>query len=225
MSTSSSAIEERRLGDMQFLKATFRREKNPLGSLDMRSIPDAESSSVTVWIFIVRIVRQWGALATGGVIVGAVWFGNGVLGWHIPWFVDLALAVGFLGVAAFRVWLEGHLKVCEMERRPLRPIEIRNRLDQFVTTGRRLLDAWMRGKGVGPTAETQLFEGSITEFVERHFTVKQNDAFRGHITRLGVIFEVALALPKETNPEAHAAAQLLAKRIEALEQLRPQIVD
>jgi hypothetical protein len=191
----------------------------------MRSMRDAESRSGKVRIFIVRIVRQWGALVTGGVIIGAVWFGNGVLGWQIPWAVNLALAVGFFGVAAFRVWLEEHLKVCELERRPLRPIEVRNRLDQFVTTARQLLDAWMRGKGNGPTAETQLFEEAVTDFVERHFTVKQNDAFRGHIPRLGVIFEVALALPKETNPAAHAAAQLLAKRIEALEQLRPQIID
>src|SRR5436190_13293253 len=121
----------------------------------------SESTSALVRIFIGRLLHHWAALATGGGIMAAVWAANSLAGWQIPWGVNLVLAISFFGIAAFQTWREEHLKLNALESEPLRPIQIRKRLDDFVERGRELLGEWKSGRGLPPQTQTELWDSSL----------------------------------------------------------------
>lgn len=157
--------------------------------------------------------------------MAAVWAANSLAGWQIPWGVNLVLAIIFFGIAAFQTWREEHLKLKALEREPLRPIQIRKRLDDFVERGRELLAEWKSGRGLPPQTETELWDSSLGEFVERYFTVRQSDTFKGHMLTTETALEVLFEFGDNRGEEGHKAAQLIAKRVEALKKLRPEIRD
>jgi hypothetical protein len=184
-----------------------------------------ESTSALAWTFTVRVIRHWGALVTGGAIIAGVWFGNSVFGWQIPPWVNLVIAVGFFTAAAFQVWRDEYLRANDLEREPLRPIEVRRRLDDLVEQGRKLLAEWKSGGDEPPLTQTDLWDKSLVEFVDEYFNVRQNDIFRGHMLSTEAALEVVFECGETWGAEGHQAIQLIAKRMEALQKLRPEIGD
>jgi hypothetical protein len=180
-------------------------------------MPESESTFALARTFIGRLVHHWAALATGGVIMAGVWAANSLAGWQIPWIVNVALAVIFFGFAAFQTWRDEHLKVTALEREPLRPIEMRKRLDAFVSAGKGLFNDWLSGSGPPPKRQTEEWDASVIDFVERHFSVRQSDIFKAHMLTDEGALEVVLEHSNTRADEGYAAAQLIIKRIEALE--------
>jgi hypothetical protein len=184
-----------------------------------------ESTSALAWTFIVRVIRHWGALVTGGAIIAGVWFGNSVFGWQIPPWVNLVIAVGFFTVAAFQVWRDEYLKAKGLEHRELRPIEIRKCLDELVRAGEELFKEWKSGRGLPPEGQTEAWDKSVVEFVERHFTVKQSDEFKAYMLSAPHAIKTVVDFPSTRGNVGYAAAKLITKRINAFEKLRREIVD
>jgi len=183
-----------------------------------------ESTFALVGTFIARLVHYWAALATGGVIMALVWAANSLAGWQVPWILNVFLAIAFFGIAAFQVWRDDYLKAKGLEHRELRPLEMRKRLDAFVSTGKGLFNDWLSGSGLPPKRQTEEWDATVIDFVERHFSVRQSDIFKAYMLSDEGALEAVLEFSRTRGDEGYAAAQLIIKRIEALEKLRSEIV-
>lgn len=190
-----------------------------------------ESIPADVCTFVARIGRSWGTLVTGGVIVGGIWFGNSILGWQIPWSMNLAVAIGFLGVAAFNVWRDEHLMTRELQRAPLRPIEIRQRLWELQRSGRRLLEAWVNHEDAPlreaydslETKQIDTWNQTVKSFVGEHLSLQQYDRIRSSsMPESDLAMKVAM---RTRSHHTYYVAAMMSRRLAVLEELQDEMGD
>jgi hypothetical protein len=66
---------------------------------------------VLLWEFARAVIKHWGTLATGGVIVAVVWWRGSVLGIQEAPAFSLALGISFLIAATFLAWRDKLLEI------------------------------------------------------------------------------------------------------------------
>ena len=74
------------------------------------------SLAVDSWEFVCAVFRHWVTLATGGAITALVWLGFGVLGHTPPAWLNLTLAIVFLGIASFKAWRDKETESARLRR-------------------------------------------------------------------------------------------------------------
>lgn len=60
--------------------------------------------------------------------------------------------------------------------------------------------------GRRPKARSKKWDRAVLGFVRQHFSIQQNDAFKGHLSELSSAFKIAIKHPKEKDLEAYDAA-------------------
>jgi hypothetical protein len=169
-----------------------------------------------IWDFVVAVLRQWGALVTGGVVVAAIAVYEHISGRPIAGRPFLIAVIISLLVAFFLAWRKERLTVERLKNRGSKR-EVAEKLAEFLTDG----EHWQR---VCENPKLEIFPGDQISLwsnkLDNYLTSKLGNAYAVRVKSangiLPLVAELAPGVQQDVWWEIHVRCVRLNQFIEEL---------